>query len=104
MTTSMISTVLEIEREAEELLAKAKLDAERIIKDAKAKREDASKAFAERIGREVADIEARAADEKAKKVRELTAAGEAALAVVRNVSDAAYDGGVRHLMKALTNG
>ena len=38
------------------------------------------------------------------KVKELSAKGEAALAVVQNISDAAYDGGVRHIMDALAGG
>ena len=102
MSTSMVATVLEIEREAEAILAKAEQDAEKVVADAKVKRETASKSFEDGVRKGLTDLEAKAAAERAKKVKELAATGEVALSAVRNISDAAFGGGVRYVMKALT--
>lgn len=102
MSTSMVSTVLEIENEAQRIMADAEKDAEKVIADARTQREEASKTSDEGVKRVIADLEAKAADEKALKVKELTAAGDAALSAVRNISDAAFDGGVGYIMKALS--
>ncbi len=101
MSNSMVSTVLEIEREAEGILTKARQDAASLIADAKTRRAAATKAAEEKSKKEIADLEAKAAVEREKKVRELTATGDAALAAIRNVSDAAFNSGVGHVMKAL---
>lgn len=55
----------------------------------------------EGVERVITDLETKAVEEKSRKVKELTAAGDAALSTVRNISDAAFDGGVKYLMKAL---
>lgn len=99
--SSMISTVLEIEREAEALLVKAEEDAKLALADAQTRRETDGKAYFESVKREVAQLEEKAAAERDKKVKELAAKGESALSAVRNISDAAFDNGVQYIMKAL---
>lgn len=101
MSNSMISTVLEIEREAEAVLRKAEQDAEKIIEDAKAQREQASKAVEATAKKDIAEFETFAINEREKKVKELIATGDAALAAVKNISDAAFNSGVQFVMKAL---
>lgn len=101
MSSSMISTVLDIEREAEAILGKAGKDAAVILEKAKAQRGDDGKAYFDGIKEEVAALEVRAGAERAKKVKELESAGEAALSAVRNISDAAFDNGVNYVMKVL---
>lgn len=101
MSNSVVATVLEIEREAEDMLKKAGEDIEKLLADAKSRRENATKESEENSKKAVAALEAEAAAVREKKVRELTAAGDAALATVRNVSDAAFDQGVRHILNAL---
>ncbi|MCC8189784.1 MAG: hypothetical protein LIP77_03980 [Planctomycetes bacterium] len=101
MSTTLVTTVLEIEREAEAILAAAERDAAKLLTDASDRRQAAAKAHADNVKKEIADIEARAAADRERKVRELTASGEAALSAVKNVSDAAFDGGVQYLLKAL---
>ena len=101
MSTSMISTVLEIEGEAEAILLKADQDAAQAVAEAKEQRETAKKTYEERIRKEIADLETAAAAERAKKIKELSATGEAALSAVRNISDAAFSGGVQHVLKVL---
>lgn len=103
MSNSMVSTVLEIEREAEAILVKAEQDAEKLLSEARTQRESASRAAEDTVKKEIAELETKAAAERAKKVKELSATGEAALSAVRNISDAAFDGGVRFVMKALAN-
>ncbi len=103
MSTSMVSTVLEIERDAEAILKQAEQEAEKILAKATLQRDEAGKAAADACKKEVADLEARAATDRAKKVKELAASGESALSAVRNVSDAAFDSGVQHIMKALAS-
>lgn len=102
MSISMVSTVLEIEREAEAVLEKARREVEKAVADAKTARDDATRAHEEGIRREIADLETKAAAERAVKVRELTAAGDSALSAVRGISEAAFDSGVQHVMKALS--
>lgn len=102
MAISMVSTVLEIEREAEAVLEKAQSGAGKLIADAKAAREDATRTHEEGVRREIADLEAKAAIERTAKVKELTATGDAALSAVRGISEAAFDSGVQHVMKALS--
>lgn len=101
MSTSLVSTVLEIEREAEAILHKAGQEAERIVADSRVQRETACKAHSDAIAKQIAEIEAAAAADRARKVKELAASGEAALSAVRNISDAAFSGGVQHIMNAL---
>lgn len=102
MSTSMVTTVLEIEREAESVLANAKQEAEKIVAEAKVKREAATKAAEEGIKKELAALEAKAVAERTQKAKELAATGEAALSTVRNISDAAFAGGVQYIMNALS--
>lgn len=102
MSNSMVSTVLQIEREAEAHLEKARKDAETILADAKIQRAAAARAYDEDIKKEIAALETRAASERAKKMAEVNAAGEAALAKVTNISDAAFDNGVKYLLDALS--
>lgn len=102
MSSSMISSVLGIEREAEAILSKAEEEAKQALADAKAKREADGKAYFEAIAAEVKQLEEKASAERAKKVKELAASGEAALSAVRNISDAVFDNGVQYLLKALS--
>lgn len=102
MSTTMVSAVLEIEREAEGVISAAKLEAEKLVADAVARRDATSGEILGKARREVADLEAKAMAEREAKTRELASAGAAALAAVKNVSEAAYDDGVRHVLKALT--
>lgn len=102
MSTSMVSTVLEIEREAEAVLAKAEQEAVSALDAAKKQIEDASRSHAESIRKEIAGLEEKAAADRAKKVKELTASGDAALSAVKNISDAAFDKGVQHIVQALS--
>lgn len=102
MSSSLVSTVLDIEREAEAVLSKAENEARKVVEDAKAKRVADGKAYFEDVAREVAQLEEKADAERKKKVGELAAAGEAALSAVRNVSESAFDSGVECIMKALT--
>ncbi len=101
MSNSMVSTVLEIEREAEDILAKAEREAADVIAKAKADRTDNTAKAEENVKQEIADLEAKAAAERDTKVRELSATGEAALTAVKNISDAAFDSGVQHILAAL---
>lgn len=101
MATSMVSTVLEIEREAEALLTNAGQEVNKLIADAKSQREAASRVNEDAVKKEIADLEAAAAADRGKKVKELTVTGEAALAAVKNISDAAFDKGVQYILKAL---
>jgi Vacuolar (H+)-ATPase G subunit. len=102
MTSSLVSTVLEIEREAEAILTKAAEDAAKALADAKARRETDGKAYFDTIKSELKQFEEKAASERDKKVKELTASGDAALSAVRNISDAAFDNGVQYVMRALS--
>lgn len=102
MSTSMVSTVLEIEFEAEVILNKAERDAESAIENAKHQRKVAAESYADDTKRKISSLESAAAAERAKKVQELTTSGEAALSAVRNISDAAFDSGVHFVMKALS--
>lgn len=101
MSSSMIQSVLEIEREAEAVLSKAEADAREMLADAGTRREAAGRAHADAVARDVRRLEEQAAAERDAKVRELTAGGEAALSAVNNISDAAFDNGVQYLMKTL---
>lgn len=103
MPNSVVTAVLDMEREAEAILKKAGADVERVLADAKAKREAAAKESEDKVKREVARIEAEALRLRESKSKELAAKGESALAAVRNISDAAFDGGVRHILDALSN-
>lgn len=101
MSNSMISTVLEIEGEAEAVLAEAKKDAEKVVADAKRQLEESRQAIGDAAKREIADLEAVAANEREKKVKELSATGESALSAVKHISDAAFASGVTYIMNAL---
>ncbi|MDR0362356.1 MAG: hypothetical protein LBJ46_06700 [Planctomycetota bacterium] len=101
MATSLVKTVLEIEREAEQVLAAAKRDAEKYVADAKEQAESDAKAAEAVAAEEVRRIEAAAVEDRTKKAKELTASGDAALGVVKNVSQAAYDAGVKFVMNKL---
>lgn len=101
MSTSMVSTVLGIEREAEKIVKEAESNAVTLVADAKARAHKASEAAKQATASEVAKLEAQAAEDRAKKVQELTASGKASLAMVKNVTDAAFDKGVSLIMQAL---
>ncbi|MCC8165023.1 MAG: hypothetical protein LIQ31_02450 [Planctomycetes bacterium] len=101
MSTSLVQTVLEIEREADAILAKAAQDAEKIIADAKAELETATRSSQDAAHKEIASLEERTATEKAKKVKELQDAGEQALSAVKNIADDKFDKGVAYIMNAL---
>lgn len=99
--SSMISTVLEIEREAESLLSKSAEEARQLVEDAARQRRNASEEAAEQVKKELQEIEAKARADRENKIQELTASGQAALAKVKNIADDTFDAGVRHIMKAL---
>lgn len=102
MSTSLVSTVLGIEREAEGIIEKAQQDADALVRDAKAKCEAGAETSRQAVEREVKRLEAVAVEERAKKIQELTASGEASLSTVKNISDAAYKKGVKLILEALT--
>ena len=102
MATSLVSTVLGIELEAEEIIAGMKVKAAACIEQAKADSEAAVAASNNVLAAEVKKLEAVAASERAAKERELTAVGEASLALVNNISDAARNNAVKLLVKSLT--
>ena len=101
MATSLVSTVLGIEREAEGIIEKAQQDADALIRQAKAKCEAEAEVSRQASEREVKNLEALAGEERAKKARELTASGEASLSTVKGISNAAYKKGVDLILKAL---
>ncbi|MCC8107867.1 MAG: hypothetical protein LIQ30_02220 [Planctomycetes bacterium] len=101
MSTSLVQTVLEIEREADAILAKAAQDAEKIIADAKAAVDSASRASQDAVQKEITTLEERSSAEKAKKIKELQDAGEQALSAVKNIPDDRFDKGVAYIMNAL---
>lgn len=101
MSTSMISTVLEIEREAENVLGKADQDIAKLLAEAKDKRDAVTKEYEEKIRKEIAAFETKALAERAAKVKELAAKGDTALAAVKNISTAAFDSGVQKMLSAL---
>ena len=101
MSISMVSTVLEIERSAEDLLQKAKAESEKIEADAKAAYHDAMVASKKAIGEEIAKMESAAAVDKAAKVTELEAKGAKALAEIKNIQAASIDKGVKLIMERL---
>lgn len=102
MSNSMVSTVLQIEREAEAKLEKARKDADTIVADAKIQRDNAAKSYDEDIKKEIAALTERAAAERAKKAAEVRAAGDAALAKVSNISDAAFGNAVQSLLAKMS--
>ncbi len=99
--STMVSTVLHIEREAEALLENARVSAEKILADAKTGRETAAKSSEESIRREIADLERDAAADRAKKVENVNADSRAALEKVENIADAAFGRGVQLIFDAL---
>lgn len=99
--STMVSTVLQIEREAEAQLESARREAEKILSEAKIQCANAAKSYEEDIRQEVADLEKKAGAERAKKIEQVNAAGQAALEKVQNISDAAFDKGVQYLLDAL---
>lgn len=101
MSTSMVTTVLEIEREAEDIIATAKNEAAKLLEGAKAKCTAEADEIRSKAENEVKALEAQAAEDRSLKVKELTAVGEANLSKVRSVSDAAFDKGVQTIMAAL---
>ncbi len=68
--STMVSTVLQIEREAEAQLENARAEADTILADAKIRRERDAQAAADAIRREIADLEKDAAADRAKEGRE----------------------------------
>ncbi len=100
--STMVSTILQIEREAEAHLENARKQAETILADAKTQRASLAKASEDDLRREIADLEAKAAAERAKKVEQVNAAGQAALDKYRNISDAAFAKGVQGIFDALS--
>ena len=101
MSTSMVSTVLEIEREAENIITSAENEAAKLLEDAKSKGKAVTDELHSKTENEVKALEAQAAEDRSLKVKELTAVGEANLSKVRSVSDAAFDKGVQLIMAAL---
>ena len=99
--STMVSTVLQIEREAEAQLEHARAGAEKILADAKIRRESEAQASAEAIRREIAALEKDAAADRARKVESVNAEGRAALEKVRNIADAAFGKGVQSIFDAL---
>ena len=99
--STMVSTVLQIEREAEAQLENARAEADTILADAKIRRERDAQAAAAAIRREIADLEKDAAADRAKKVESVNAEGRAALEKVRNIADAAFGKGVQSIFDAL---
>jgi F0F1-type ATP synthase membrane subunit b/b' len=97
----MVSTVLQIEREAEARLEDARAKAETILADAKIRRAAEAKSSEDAIRAEIADLEKSAGVERAKKIEQVNAAGNAALEKVRNISPAAFDKGVQSVLDAL---
>ncbi len=102
MSNSMISTVLEIERDAENILAKADADALAMCASAHDERKAATARAEQDAAREIAEIEAKTAADRESKVRELTATGNAALDAVKHISDATYESGVQYVLAALS--
>lgn len=98
---TMVSTVLQIEREAEARLQNARATADTILADAKTERASEAASSEKSIRQEIADLEKRAAADRALKIEEVDAAGKAALEKVRNIPDAAFDRGVRSIFAAL---
>ncbi|MDR1612239.1 MAG: hypothetical protein LBT97_05575 [Planctomycetota bacterium] len=101
MPPSLVTTVLDIEREAEVIQADARLRAEKLVADAKEKAAAAWRTSEAAAAEQVNRIEGEAAEVRDKKIKELTASGDAALEVLKNVSKAAYDSGVALVMNAL---
>ncbi len=101
MSTSMVSTVLEIEREAEDIITSAQNEAATLLENAKASCQAATEEAHSKTENEVKALEAQAAEDRSLKVKELTAVGEANLSKVRRVSEAAFDKGVQLIMAAL---
>ncbi len=99
--STMVSTVLQIEREAEAQLENARKEAGKILADAKIRREADAKASEDAIRAEIAALEQKAGAERAKKIEQVNAVGNAALEKVRNISEDAFDAGVRSIMGAL---
>ncbi len=99
--STMVSTVLQIEREAEAQLEAARKQAETILADAKLQRTSDSKSSEEAVRQEIAALERSAAAERAKKVEAVNAEGQAALDRVRNISPASFDKGVQTIFAAL---
>lgn len=102
--STMVSTVLHIEREAEAQLSNARATAETILADAKSERENAARTSADAIRAEIAELERKADDARAQKAAQANAAGQTALDKVRNVSPAAYDRAVQSMVGALGRG
>ncbi len=101
MSTSMVSTVLEIEREAERILTQAGQDKDRLLAEAKEQRAAATRGIEDAVMAQVADLERADNHDRDAKGKELVATGEAALSAVKNISPAAYEAGVGHILKAL---
>ncbi len=101
MSTSLVTTILKIEAEAESVLAKAGQEAEEIVAKAKKQAKTASETAAEAVQTEIAQMEKKAAEDKAKKLHDLAANGAAALAEITSISEATYQKGVDHIMQAL---
>ncbi len=97
----MVSTVLQIEREAEAQLENARATAEKILADAKIQRESDAKSSEENIRREIVDLEKRAAADREEKIERVNEDGRGALEKVRNISDAAFNKGVQLVFDAL---
>ncbi len=102
MATSMVSTVLGIEREAEEIIEKAKQDSAALVEDARKKSEDAAVAALAAAQGEIKKLEAQAVEDRTKKIQELTASGKAALSKVKSISDSAFEKGVKLVMNMLS--
>ena len=102
MATSLVSTVLGIELEAEEIIASVSAKAASRIEQAKVDSEAAVGASRQALANEVKKLEAAAVVERDAKSRELTAVGEASLSLVNDISDATCKKAVTLLVKAMT--
>jgi vacuolar-type H+-ATPase subunit H len=101
MPNSMITTVLEIEQEAESILSLAEKEAAKIVADAREDRERAAKEAKESVSRQISTLEADVLKNRESIIRDLTATGETALAVVKNVPIAAVNEGVEYILSSL---
>ena len=101
MPNPMIAAVVEIEREAEQVIARAGAEADQILAAAREERQKASAAAREAVAREIAGLEAEAGRKRQVMAGELTASGATDLARIKNISSQAFDDGVGFILAAL---
>ena len=102
MATSLVSKVLEIELEAENIIAEMRVAAVSRVEQAGKQCEAEVASSQKALANEVKKLEAAADGERASKAQELAAVGEASLAVVNDISEATYKKAVKMLLHALT--